>query len=356
MSARAALFVAALGFPGFALGQTPPSEEMKRELDQRDEVIRDLQQRVEALEQQLHKSEPRTASPHPRKSEPDDAGAEEDETARALERALVREGGFLLPQGSFELEPRILYTYRAERGLAIVSSPSGAQVTERDSKQDRLEGALAFRAGLPWRLQAELRVPYAWTREETSAAALGLSQTEQRSGRGDIELQLSRQFLGERGAIPALLGSLTWNTGNGEFEVGRLSAGTGFPSIQAALTAVKRQDPFVFFGSLSYTAYRSREYGGNDIDPGNGVGLRFGAILAASPETSLRAGLDFSRTTDTRLDEASIPGSSAVSAVLELGLSTLLSRRTLLDLSVGVGMTPDAPDLRIGLSLPIRLN
>jgi len=34
----------------------------------------------------------------------------------------------------------------------------------------------------------------------------------------------------------------------------------------------------------------------------------------------------------------------------------LLTAKTLVDLSLGIGITPDAPDFRIGLSLPIRFN
>jgi hypothetical protein len=133
-----------------------------------------------------------------------------------------------------------------------------------------------------------------------------------------------------------------------------LSVGSGFPSLQAAVTAVKRQDPVVFFTGVSYTAFRTRAFDGSDVRPGNGIGLRFGAILAASPETSLRAGLDLNRNQATRLNGRSVPGSDAMSAIVELGLSTLVYPNTLLDLSVGFGVTPDAPDLRIGVALPIR--
>jgi hypothetical protein len=35
-------------------------------------------------------------------------------------------------------------------------------------------------------------------------------------------------------------------------------------------------------------------------------------------------------------------------------VAKLLTRRTLLDVHLGIGLTPDAPDFRLRLSLPIR--
>jgi hypothetical protein len=377
VNTRAALLLACLAFPGFAFAQANPAEEMQRQLEERDQLIRDLQRRVEALEQKVQAQSSNTpgathrpdssgaaetaapqagtsqAAPRPAvQSEPSDVA--EDETARALERTLVREGGLVLPPGSVEVEPSLLYTFRGSRGLGIVSLPSGAQIADNDLKQDRLEAIAAVRAGLPWGAQAGIRLPYVWTRAEASTAALGLSQTDQHSAWGDVELELTKQLIEEHGRIPALLASVNWKPVTGDFEPGRLSAGHGFPSIQAGLTAVKRQDPLVFFGGVSYIGYQSHNYSGNDIEPGDGAALRFGAILAASPDTSLRASIELSRYGNTRLNGASVPGSDLVLGVLELGVSTLLTDKTLIDFNLGVGITSDAPDFRIGLSLPMR--
>ena len=379
MNTRAALSLACLAYAGFAFAQADPAEQMQRQLEERDQLIRDLQRRVEVLEQkaqtQSQNNAPAAANPSgtaadpradPQRAtsqsaplatdRPDSSDVGEDETVRALERTLVREGGLVLPPGSVEVEPGLVYTFRGSRGLGIVSLSSGAQIANQDLKQDRLDAIATVRAGLPWGTQAEIRLPYAWTRQETSTAALGLSQTDQHSAWGDAELQLTKQLIAEHNRTPALLASVNWKSASGEFDPGRPSAGYGFPSIQAGLTAVKRQDPLVFFGGVSYIGYWSRNYGGNDIEPGDGVGIRFGAVLAASPDTSLRAALDLSRYGNARLNGTSVPGSDLVVGVLELGASTLLTAKTLIDFSVGVGITPDAPDIRIGLSLPIRLN
>jgi hypothetical protein len=124
--------------------------------------------------------------------------------------------------------------------------------------------------------------------------------------------------------------------------------------LQGALTAVKRQDPLVFIGSVSYAANRERMRAGSNVDPGDSVGFKGAALLAASPETSLRAGFDVSRFSRTKVDGVALTGTDATVAVLELGMASLLNARTLLDLQLGVGITPEAPDFRLRISLPIR--
>jgi hypothetical protein len=150
------------------------------------------------------------------------------------------------------------------------------------------------------------------------------------------------------------MGSLSWQPATGRFDAGQLSPGGGFPSVQLGLTAVKRQDPLVFFGGVNLTRYSARSAEAGRLAPGHGVGMRLGALLAASPDTSLRASLDISRNGQTRLNGAALPGTDTLNGVLELGLSSVVSRRVAVDVNLGVGITPDAPDFRLGIAFPIR--
>jgi outer membrane putative beta-barrel porin/alpha-amylase len=333
--------------------------------DPRDALIEDLQRRIEALEKRLEEkpapppppapaeaAKPPAAAAAPKPGASEQAGSE-DENARALERSLVREGGLVLPKGTFEIEPRLQYTYRASEGLRIVTAGGAAQVAEQDIRRNDAEASLGLRVGLPAAFQAEVRMPYVWIHENRATSSL-ISESESASGLGDVELGLSKQFLADGPGRVGLLGSLTWKSVTGHQETGRLSPGTGFPQLQAALTAVKRQDPLVFFGTATYSRNYERERDGVQIDPGDGFGFRAGTLLAASPETSLRATFDMARTARTKVGGSDIPGSDTTAGVLEFGVATLLSRRTLLDVQLGIGITPDAPDYRLRLALPIR--
>ena len=330
--------------------------------DERDALIQELRQRIEALEKKLEEKPAPPPPPAPKAAPPPapvpkpTASAEagrEDEGARALERTLVREGGLVLPKGVIELEPRLEYTYRGSEGLRIITVGGVAQVAQQDVRRNEVEASIGIRIGLPGSFQAEIGLPYVWL-DENRATSSTLSESERVSGWGDLELGLAKQLVVERRGGLGLLASLNWKSVTGHHELGRLSPGSGFPQLQGALTAVKREDPLVFFGTASYSWIFERERSGSDVDPGDALGLKVGALLAASPETSLRAAFDFTRFGRTRIGGANVPGSDATVGILELGVATLLTRRTLLDVHLGIGVTPDAPDFRVRVSLPTR--
>jgi hypothetical protein len=77
-------------------------------------------------------------------------------------------------------------------------------------------------------------------------------------------------------------------------------------------------------------------------------------MLAASPRTSIRGGFELNRSGRTKINGAEIPGSDAAVATLQFGLATLLSRRSLLDIQLNVGLTPESPDFALVLSVPFR--
>jgi Putative MetA-pathway of phenol degradation len=337
------------------------SGEVVAQADERDTLIQDLRQRLETLEKKLGDkpaappppaAAPRQPAAAPAPSASEEAGRE-DEGGRALERTLVREGGLVLPRGVFEVEPRFQYTHRATQGLNVATLGGFAQVAQQDLRRNDLEASVAVRAGLPASFQFEARLPYVWS-EQNRATASAVSESERVSGWGDLELGVTKQLATARGG--GLLGSLVWKTISGENEPGRLSPGSGFPQLQAALTYVTREDPLVFFVSPSYSWVVKRDRNGTEVDPGDAIGVRAGALLAASPETSLRAAFDLSFAGRTRIGGTSVPGSDTTTGILELGFAKLLTRRTLLDVQLGIGVTPDAPDFRLRLALPIRFD
>jgi Putative MetA-pathway of phenol degradation len=259
----------------------------------------------------------------------------------------------VLPRGAYELEPGIEYTYRGTDQVEIVNASGVPTVARQDVKQDRVETRLTLRAGLPYASHVELRLPYVFLRNERSTGDQP-AQTDHHSGAGDVQLGFTKQLADERPGRPGVVASLTWRAPTGDFRFGEPSQGGGFPALQGALTLVKRQDPLVFFGTASYTYVRERHHGDADIDPGNFVGVKLGTMLAASPRTSVRAAFELSRSGRTEINGVAIGGSDAAVATLQLGLATLLSRRSLLDIQVGIGVTRDAPDFSLTASLPFR--
>jgi hypothetical protein len=280
-----------------------------------------------------------------------------DETLRALERTLVQAGGLLLPKWALEVEPRLEYTLDESGGLRFAN---GIGLVNHDVRRDSLTSSLTFRLGLPWEAQAEVTVPYVLNQERTAMGNFA-QETHNGTGLGDVEIGLTRQLLWESDLVPDLLAAVRWKTTTGEsafdVDLGDLAVGSGFHAVSGTLTAVKSREPLVFFGNLTYTGNLPNTKTGLDIDPGDTVGFTLGSILAAGPGTSLSFALDTTFSQATEVNSRDIPGSDGASATLKLGASTVLpfsASRSLLSVTAGVGVTDDAPDLRLVASLPYR--
>jgi hypothetical protein len=133
------------------------------------------------------------------------------------------------------------------------------------------------------------------------------------------------------------------------------------------VTAAKSSDPVVFFGSLFYTAnlpadhtVKSQDPSNPNattighFDPGGAAGFQIGSILALNPEVSMTVGWDQRFTRSTSLNGTEIPASYLVEGTLRLGTSYVYAPGRTLDLSFGVGLTPDTPNLQFSVGLPFR--
>ena len=332
--------------------QAQSVEELQKQIAKRDATIQDLVARVEALESRLPRAaaaDQRVKTGQPR-GPAENTSPGDEETSRALERTLIREGGLLLRPGGVELEPRYTYTYRSSDRLEIVTTNGEEVIAQQNVKRNTSDLSLNVRIGLPWSSQIDFGLPYIYDSLETSTSG-SERHKRKRSGLGDVELGWTKQLIGERGWTPDLLSFVNWKS-----KTGGADLGSGFHEFQGGLTAVKRRDPLAFFGTISHNWSLSGKQAGNDVDLGNTLALRVGTILAASPESSLRFAFEMNRSARTEVNHRKIPGSDTVVSLVELGLATIVLPRTLLDLTAGVGLTSDSPDFRLGVSLPFELH
>lgn len=357
--------VLASAAPG-AQAQDPRVQQLERNLQERDRVINELLERVRVLERRVGVGRPaqeraRTPKPEaaPKAPSEDPAPApgvvavDEDAAERALDRSLTVAGALLLPRGVLEVEPSVTYSRQEDSAPQFVAS--GGQLflgeTERDS--NALTADLALRLGLPWDSQLEVGIPYRWRSTET-VTNIGFSPAgaSERSGTGlgDLRVGVAKTLLREGLWRPDLVGRITWDTDTGAKSDNGVSLGGGYNELRGALTSIKRQDPIAFVGGLSYThAFESE-----GVRPGSTIAADFGGYIALSPETSLRLALSGAYQTETELAGRAVDGSDRAIGTLIVGGSTLLTRGTLLNLSTGIGLTDDADDLSVSLSLPVR--
>ena len=305
-------------------------EELKAQLAAQKLINELLKQRVETLEAELVGREiappPRAEAPAP------EIGAEDPEGDRALERALVRRGNAVLSPYTVEVTPSLSWSHSGRDALS--------------STRDTYAAGLDARVGLPggWMLGASVPLRHR-----------DIDGPGDNTGLGDISVTAWKSFWPQDGTWPSLVGSIRYGAPTGEdFSEDDVPLGSGFHRVTGRLSAVKTIDPIAFFGDVSYTHFLGETISGVDVDRSGVIGFGFGANLAVTPDISLSAGFDFAFEDEIELNGSKIDGTATTFGLFELGADFVLTRDIFLNLSAGVGITDDSPDVILGASLPIR--
>jgi len=376
----------------------PLDPRIEQALRERDAIIRNLLERVQQLEDRLNtinassstssvaparvaRIAETTAAPATSRVEAIVNNATYDETERrateSLNQALVVRGGLLLPPGTLEIDNTTSYFSASSDhvtidGFALLPILVVGDITSQRVREDILLPTFTTRLGLPKRFQMDFTVPYGYVLKRT-VDALGKETSASQFGLGDIQAGVSRQLTFEHGHMPDLLANIRFKsvTGDNSYDLSssQTSLGSGFYAFQGNLTAAKSSDPVVFFGNLSYTENLAARHtvpsndpnnpGGTMVGhfrPGSSYGFQLGSILALNTETSMTLSWDQRFTRATQLEGVTLPGSYLVEGTLRLGTSYLYAPGRTVDLSFGVGLTPDTPNLQFSVGLPLRLS
>ncbi len=367
--------------------------ELDRKLEQQGAELAQLQRRVAELERLLEKqktgqaaaAQPQTRPaapagkvaaasappPAPAQSQPPAAGAgrpagasggpgsfsvDEEAAQRALERTLTQTGALLLPRGQIDFEPSVTYLRRETTVNQLQEPASGYYVFyPTQVKRDEVTGNLALKIGLPWESQLELGLPYNFVHQSTLADFGTLGRTTSSAnanGLGDFSIGIAKTLTHERGWRPDVIGRLTYIVGNGQQSNNGVVLAGGSPAAQVQVVALARQDPLAFVGSLYY----QKAFTKNEIKQGDQAGFSLGALMAASPQTSLLFAFSQTFVQKLQLNGVNVPGSEQTIGMLNLGASSILAKNVMLDATLGVGLGADAPRYVIQLTLPIRFN
>jgi len=299
----------------------------------------------------------------------------ERQATEALDQALIVRGGLLLPSGTLEIDNTTSYfsassDHLSINGFALLPVLVVGDIASKRVREDFLLPSFTARLGLPHKFQMDLLIPYGYE-SIRSVDALNVQTTSTSFGLGDISAGIYRQLTAEHGRVPDMLANVRFKstTGKDSFSLtsSEVALGTGFNAIQGNWTVAKSSDPVVFFGNLSYTANLPANHTvpANDptnpdaktvghFNPGSAIGFQLGSILALNPEVSMTVGWDQRFTRSTQLNGVDIPSSSLVEGTLRLGTSYVYAPGKIVDLSFGVGLTPDTPNLQFSVGVPFR--
>jgi hypothetical protein len=318
----------------------------------------------------------------------------------------VERGGNLLRPGSFTLENSLGYSHnRSSRliltGFSVIPLVILGTLESEKVTQDSFGHFLSLRAGLVKDLQFDFGVPTSYTtrsnvrlsNERVTLTSDGSSEF----GIGDLVAGLTYQPIYERGWIPDVTTSLRVGipTAKSQFDifediskqgsfssiedfVSRLNRegtalGSGFWNLTGRVSMVKAFDPVILFGNVGYTYNFARDVttieingepveGGirlipkavkTNIQPGDSLQFGVGFALAMNNQLSVSFGFSERYVMQTKREGEKITDSELNVAQFSTGFNLALGRRTSVDFSWNIGLTPDAPSFTVGFTVPV---
>ncbi len=274
----------------------------------------------------------------------------------------------LSKKGSFSAIYDLDYTYYRDTQIDLALSSDSSVITRLqlgEVSQHTVTNTITGQYGFLDNLTLTGSIPFiARTDPNTSRSTAGL---------GDISLGARWEpFAIERGKMPLILfGTFSSKTGDSPYTgnpVLDLSTGKGYYSIGGGASTRKFIDPIVLFGSVSanygFNVKDLNQVRGSRIltefQPGFNGGLSFGfayslnydVSLTMSYQQSFALGSQYSFIENTGAHTYSKTADQS-SASLNIAMGVRISPKTIINGSVGFGLTPDAPDVSLGLSFPL---
>lgn len=291
----------------------------------------------------------------------------DDATAKSnLEEVFTRseQQYSLSKRGSYSATYDADYTYYRDSRLDLALNDSSSTLTRlrvEEDAQHTITNTFTFQYGLLDNLTLTASLPL--------VAKTDNLKDESTAGLGDISLGARWEpFPLKAGRLPLILfGSLSTKTGDSPYEIDAvrgLSTGKGYYSIGGGASTRKFIDPVVLFASAS-ASYGLKESGLDqargsrvldEFDPGISGGIAFGFAYSFNYDVSLTMSYQqsFSTASEFRFTSGEVSSpADQTSASLAFSLGVRVSPKTIVNGSVGFGLTEDAPDVSLGLSFPL---
>ncbi|WP_166265750.1 transporter [Marinobacter caseinilyticus] len=292
---------------------------------------------------------------------------DDEDSSRQLEEVFqaAEKNYSLQKKGSQSLNYSFDYSYTGDQRIDLqITGGSVRQFDVVPSATHSFTNAFAYDYGLLDNLTIGTRVPLVVkydTQDELNVYDLG-----------DVSITARWQpWSYVPGTISStLFGTLTTKTGVSPYEIDinrQLSTGSGYYAVSGGASFNKVLDPVVLFGSTS-VAYNlpvedlNQVRGGRvlqEVEPGFGLSGSVGFAYSLSYDVSLSVSAQLSYSDETVLsfnDGSQAVAQDQMSGFLSMSVGTRVSDTTIVNTSLGIGLTEDAPDFSLGVSLPINIS
>jgi len=311
-------------------------QRVQQKFEAQKSINQQLRQRIADLEQQVKVEGLASTSPalDPNSKLPRPDNSEEDNSA--IERALLVKQLAILPPWAIQVTPSTTWIHTGSES----------------NRFDVIEQSLQISAGLPFAMEASLSVPYVWGFRQANPSFEGI---------GNVSISLAKELFSGTDVWPVIVaqGSYAFKTNNDPFT--REATGSPFGNVTGSLSAIKRISPVAIYGRLFYShlldqTYDTDAYQGR-IRPGNSYGANMGVSLAATPTVSLDMGAAFNfydRAQFQPFNRAAFFSDQATAGYFTMGAGLAITRQVFLNVSASAGVTKDASDLVLNVSIPFR--
>lgn len=309
-------------------------------------------------------------------------------------QAVYREQNALFNQ-TFTLETGVSYSHSDRRQLTLNGFLALDAIFLGNIDLDRIKSDIVQldvtgRYGVTDRLQFDFNAPFLYRSSTYESGGVGGSagalsdHTVTNSDVGDVSAGAYYRLFPETPTRPDIVFNVRVKAPTGKEPYGikfrnvknntNLSApddlptGNGLWSLSTGLTFVKTVDPAILFANIGYAHNFTRKFSDISGDPntppvsgeidlgdtyqlGGGVAFALNDRMSLSTSYAHRFGLK-SRIKPQGHDWANIVGSEASAGSLNFGVTYAMSDKLSMVANVGVGVTPDAPDVTVGIKFP----
>ena len=286
--------------------------------------------------------------------------------------------GVLTRAGTLIIEPSIGYSYSDTNRVfldaySFLPAIVVGLIDLREIKRHTVIGSLGTRYGLTDRWEVDLKLSYIGRNDRQRSRPISENVSDDEiftasgSDIGDIQLSTRYQLNSGVGGGAIYVFNLvaTLPTGTSPFDVEfvesinggvfpiELPTGSGYYSVQPSLSAIYPTDPGVLFGNISYGNNLETSEEGGEFNPGDSVGFSFGLGLSLNERTSLSLSYSHKHVLKSKNNDVKIDGSELDIGQLIIGYSFNYSKQTNINLSLNIGVTDDAPDIRLNFRAPM---
>ncbi|MDO3378955.1 transporter [Geoalkalibacter halelectricus] len=302
------------------------------------------------------------------------------ETSGAETSLIADTGGSWAGKRSLIIEPGFQYTHNSSNridltGLTLPGLVIGLIQVEK-VRRDILTPSVSLRFGVSEFFQINLKVPYLYrsdkfTNRPGEPQIPSQHNTVNDHALGDIEGGILFHLLKETPSRPQVIAGLKAKSRTGRDPYGlarqmatpgtqipaELPTGTGHWALEPYVTVLKVADPAVLFANLGYFYHMERTIDGiGKVDPSDSVNLSFGIGYALNDKLALSTAFEQKIYTRAKVDGRKLAETDPVVATLLLGATYAFSPRTAMNLTLGVGLTEDSPDMQVSINFPIRFS